>query len=187
MAGRTLGLIRDRFEYKTGATTSATPVADFLKKGRGVCQDFTHLYVAVMRKLGIPARYVSGIVHEDTDQELLGASQTHAWAEVLFPSQRSSDGTGGWVGIDPTNGLRAGPRFVKVAIGRHFNDVPPNRGVYIGATGEKIDVLVTTKRLSSVPPELLAERFRPLSVAAVTGPAAVMSGDGQQQQQQQQQ
>lgn len=187
LAKRTLELIRERFEYKKGATNSATPVAAFLEKGRGVCQDFTHLYVATLRKLGVPARYVSGIVHEDKEHHLLGATQTHAWAEVLFPSQRSSDGTGGWIGVDPTNGMRAGPRFVKVAVGRHFGDVPPNRGVYIGAAEETIDVSVQTRRLQSVPPELLAERFHPIAIDVTPSPEMVIAGDGQQQQQQQQQ
>jgi transglutaminase-like putative cysteine protease len=187
LAGRALTLLRDRFEYKTGATNSATPLGTFLKKERGVCQDFTHAYVAVMRKLGVPTRYVSGIVHEDLGYQFLGASQTHAWAEVLFPSMRSSDGAGGWVGLDPTNGVRAGPTFVKVANGRHFNDVPPNRGVYMGSANETISVDVQTRTLPSVPPELQAERFRSINVQATPAPLALAASvDGQQQQQQQQ-
>ena len=207
---RAMGLIGERFEYVKGVTTSATPVAEFIGQRRGVCQDFTHALIGMLRSLGVPTRYVSGIVHDerpDGTGDYLGASQTHAWAEVLFPSQTTgSDGSGGvgggagaggggagegdgWVGVDPTNACRAGPAFVKVAVGRHFADVPPNRGVFTGGGGEQIDVSVVTRKLNSVPPELTAERFRPLGIPAVSGQSQSQSqsnGLGQQQQQQQQ-
>ena len=182
---RALELMKGRFAYVPGVTASDTPVAEFLELRQGVCQDFTHAFIGVLRCLGIPARYVSGLVHDDRtggQPDYLGASQTHAWAEAYFPEL---DG-GSWVGLDPTNAVRVGPAFVKVAVGRHYGDVPPNRGVYLGGSGESIEVEVKTRRLSSIPTELIAERYRPLGLAATPAPPIALDGGGQQQQQQQQ-
>ena len=184
---RAMGLVKSRFEYVQGVTTSATPVAEFLEHGRGVCQDFTHAFIGILRCLNIPARYVSGIVHADEESEATryrGSRETHAWVEVYFPN---NSGGGEWIGVDPTNGCCAGPDFIKVAVGRSFSDVPPNRGVYRGSGKESIDVSVTTRRLPSVPPELTAERFRKLNVPVRDAPTPILVGGGQQQQQQQQQ
>ena len=177
-------LLRERFDYRQGVTDSNTTTQDFLDKGEGVCQDFSHALLALLRNCRVPARYVSGILHAEKNSatgDLLGATQTHAWVEVFIPS------AGRWIGVDPTNQCLAGENFVKVAIGRHYRDVPPNRGVYLGQADESIGVDVVTRRLHSVPPELTAERFRRLPLPGVEDDTAFVLSDGLQQQQQQQQ
>jgi transglutaminase-like putative cysteine protease len=137
--------LRERLEYKKGVTSSATTVSDALDVGQGVCQDFSHLGLALFRMVGIPARYVSGYLYRDTPREL----ETHAWCEAYVPSV-------GWVGVDPTHGELAGETHVAVAVGRSYADVPPNRGVYRGDAEERIAVKVTMDRfdddLASLPP-----------------------------------
>ena len=131
-------LIADRFEYKKGITTAASPITDILSKGSGVCQDFTHLMIGLARALGIPARYVSGLVHPDAER-FRGFTQTHAWCELFFPSA-------GWIGFDPANNCIVGGNFVKVAYGRDYRDVPPNKGQYTGKdVKETIDVSSTAR------------------------------------------
>ena len=178
---RAMELIKSRFGYNKGVTTSASPITDILEKGEGVCQDFTHLMIGLCRSMELPARYVSGLVHSEKieeQQEFLGASETHAWVEVWVPSL-------GWIGLDPTNNVGVGGSFIKVAVGRHFGDVPPNKGVYRGAAKEKIDVRVTSRRLSHVPPELAAEQMRRLDLPVFDSPPMSDQADAAQQQQQQ--
>jgi transglutaminase-like putative cysteine protease len=137
--------LRERIEYKKGVTSSATTVSDTLDIGQGVCQDFSHLGLALLRMVGIPARYVSGYLYRDAPREL----ETHAWCEAYVPSV-------GWIGLDPTHGELTGESHVAVAVGRSYADVPPNRGVYRGDAEEKIAVKVTMDRfdddLASLPP-----------------------------------
>jgi len=182
LALRMLYLIDDRFQYKKGITTSASPITELLRSGGGVCQDFTHLMIGLARAMKIPARYVSGFLHPDAAR-LRGYTQTHAWCELLFPSA-------GWIGFDPANRCVAGGNFVKVAVGRDFRDVPPNRGVYRGQAAETIDVRVYTQELKSIPSELAAERIERLDLASMLEEEALINPDGQplsQQQMQQQQ
>jgi transglutaminase-like putative cysteine protease len=180
LALRMLHLIDEKFAYEKGITTSASPITEILEHGKGVCQDFTHLMIGMARAVKIPARYVSGLVHPDA-QRFRGYTQTHAWCELLFP-------TAGWIGFDPTNQCVAGPNFVKVALGRDYRDVPPNKGVYRGSAEETIDVQVKTEELKSVPPELAAERFQPIAVPVFAEASAAhrSSALGHQQEQQQQ-
>lgn len=154
---RLLSLIHANFSYEKGVTTSASPITDILTHKKGVCQDFTHLLIAMSRVLGIPARYVSGLVHPDPTSRYRGVSHTHAWAELFFPSQ-------GWVGFDATNRCVVGGNFVKVAVGRDFRDVPPNKGLFRGVGKESIHVTVTSEELKAIPPELVPERFRRLDI-----------------------
>jgi transglutaminase-like putative cysteine protease len=137
--------LRERIEYRKGVTSSATTVSDALDLGQGVCQDFSHVGLALLRMVGIPARYVSGYLYRETPREL----ETHAWCEAYVPSL-------GWVGIDPTHSELAGEGHVAVAVGRSYADVPPNRGVYRGEAEERIAVKVTIDRfdddLASLPP-----------------------------------
>ena len=156
IALRMVHLIEEKFSYQQGVTTAASPITDMLKSGGGVCQDFSHLMIGLARAMRIPARYVSGLVHPD-EQRFRGASQTHAWCELHFPSA-------GWIGFDPTNRCVVGGNFVKVAIGRDYGDVPPNRGQYTGNGKETISVEVQSQELANIPPELAAERFDPLDV-----------------------
>jgi len=156
LALRMIHLIGERFQYEKGVTTAASPITEILDHKKGVCQDFAHLMIGLARELKIPARYVSGLVHPDKER-FRGYTQTHAWCELFFPMA-------GWVGFDPTNSCIVGSNFVKVAIGRDFRDVPPNRGVYRGKATDHIDVTVHTEEIPIIPPELVAERFYPLSI-----------------------
>ncbi|HWB54011.1 MAG TPA: transglutaminase family protein, partial [Tepidisphaeraceae bacterium] len=173
--------INEQFVYEKGVTTAASPITDLLQHGRGVCQDFTHLLIGLARKLGIPARYVSGVIHRDDGHDFRGHAQTHAWCELLFPSV-------GWIGFDPTNNCLAGPNFVKVAHGRDFRDVPPNRGVYRGTAKETIAVAVSIRELPTIPGALAPEQYQTidLEVFPHRRQEHVESAVNQQQEQQQQ-
>jgi len=168
-----LQLIDEKFVYQKGVTSAASPITDILEHGRGVCQDFTHLMIGLARALKIPARYVSGYLHPDR-QRLRGYTQTHAWVEIFFPSV-------GWIGVDPTNNCIVGENFVKVAIGRDFHDVTPNKGVYKGKGEETIDASVSSEELLSVPPELAPERRGSLDLPVFAG-YRIDTAEQQQQQ-----
>src|SRR4051794_38043598 len=120
LVSRVAQYIRTHFEYAPDVTDASSPIDDVLERGKGVCQDFAHLMVAVLRSFEVPARYVSGYIHRPNKE-----SQSHAWCEVWLPDL-------GWFGVDPTNDHMVKDHFVKVAMGRDFTDVPPNRGVYRG-------------------------------------------------------
>jgi transglutaminase-like putative cysteine protease len=125
------------FEYVPKSTRVDSPIDEALLARKGVCQDFAHIMIAMVRRLGLPARYVSGYIarHTESERERLVASATHAWAEVLFPDV-------GWVGFDPTNNTEAGSRHIRVAVGRDYADVPPTRGVFKGAATSQLSVSV---------------------------------------------
>ena len=131
-------LIHQRFQYQPGVTNVQSTVTDMLRLGAGVCQDFTHFWIAVCRAMTIPARYVSGDLHEPVDAGDYEA--THAWPEAWIPGK-------GWSGFDPTNPIRATPRHVKVAVGRDYRDVAPTKGVFLGPASEQIRVQVQTRML----------------------------------------
>jgi len=182
LALRMVHLINEKFTYKKGITSAASPITDMLNTGHGVCQDFTHLMIGMARTLGIPARYVSGLVHPDAER-YRGFTQTHAWCELYFPSA-------GWVGFDPANNCIVGPNFVKVAYGRDFRDVPPNKGLFRGNAKETIDVTVHSDPLDTVPMELAAERVQAITVPTYSRGYSVHREMAEQQvvvQQQQQQ
>ncbi|MEF2280224.1 transglutaminase family protein [Deinococcus sp. YIM 134068] len=125
--------LRRRFTYDTRATSVGTPLAEFATHGRGVCQDFTHAMLGVVRTLGVPARYVSGYLY--SGGEMRGAEATHAWVECLLPGY-------GWLGYDPTNDCLARERHVKIGHGREYSDVSPVRGTYYGGGRGELDVEV---------------------------------------------
>jgi transglutaminase-like putative cysteine protease len=138
------GWIYAHFSYQPGVTDVSTPLATVIRKRRGVCQDFAHLMLAILRSAGLAARYVSGYIEpvDPTLQdgaELIGAAASHAWVEVRLPD-------GAWWGFDPTNNQCAGERHVKVAVGRDYHDVAPMRGTYKGAVNQKLHVIVSMKR-----------------------------------------
>lgn len=179
LALRMLYLISERFTYRKGVTNAASPISEILDHGTGVCQDFAHLMIGMARALHIPARYVSGLIHPDA-QKYRGFTQTHAWCELLFPSA-------GWIGFDAANNCIVGGNFVKVAVGRDFVDVPPNKGIYRGVSAEAIDATVQSDELKSVPAELAAERLQSLSIPTYTaGSRPDLEFINQQQEQQQQ-
>ncbi|MGA2052558.1 MAG: transglutaminase family protein [Opitutales bacterium] len=132
-----------RFQYRPGTTDVSTPIAQVLKQRSGVCQDFAHLMLALLRASRIPARYVSGYIEpydpEKVTGQLVGAAASHAWVEVFLPG-------GTWYGLDPTNDQAAGERHVVVAVGRDYHDVAPMRGTYKGAHDQKLAVIVSVRR-----------------------------------------
>jgi transglutaminase-like putative cysteine protease len=114
--------------YQTGVTDVKTPAATALAGGAGVCQDYSHILLAVLRLLDIPARYVSG--------HLIGEGAPHAWVEALFPDETMPNGAR-IVPYDPTNRAEPGLRYIAVAVGRDYADVAPTSGSFIGrARGE---------------------------------------------------
>jgi transglutaminase-like putative cysteine protease len=141
-------LIPDRFAYRQGVTYVDSTVIDLLDAGAGVCQDFVHLGLLLLRRQGIAARYVSGYLWspgEDGEADSIEVD-THAWLEALLPT---TDGSGVpvWWGADPTNRRLAGESHVKIGHGRHYRDVPPIRGVYRGGAAAKLDASVRMTRL----------------------------------------
>jgi len=126
--------IHQHFKYESKSTTVHTHMRDVIEARRGVCQDFAHVMIGLCRSLKIPALYVSGYLATEI------ASATHAWVEVLIP------GTG-WVGLDPTHNRPVDDTYIKIAVGRDYNDVPPVAGNYKGTTDRKLEVRVDIKRL----------------------------------------
>jgi transglutaminase-like putative cysteine protease len=179
LAERMIALINERFRYQPGVTTSASPITEMLEHGQGVCQDFTHLMIGMARAAGVPARYVSGYLHPQSER-FRGYTQTHAWCELFFPSR-------GWLGFDPANRCQANEHFVKIAVGRDFRDVPPNKGVYRGQAIENMKVQVQSEELPSVPPELATDRMRSLDVPTLPQARQPHLEAPQQQEHQQQQ
>lgn len=110
----------DLVSFETGVTNTQTTAQEVLKIRKGVCQDFTHLYLAVLRNKGVASRYVSGYLHEGED--IRGASQLHAWAECHIPNV-------GWVGIDPTNKLLCNHNYIKICHGYDYDDCLPVSGI----------------------------------------------------------
>jgi transglutaminase-like putative cysteine protease len=162
-------LIHEKFKYVKGATHVHSSIKDSLSLGAGVCQDFAHMLLAVVRKRGLPARYVSGylvpVSAASSDaklQEVIGGSASHAWAEVYLPEC-------GWVGLDPTLGKPLGPQHVRIAYGRDYGDVAPVRGVYKGHAGQRLSVDVRVRpAIDDDGREQLSENKVVRSEAAVT-------------------
>ena len=124
------------FEYVPKSTRVDAPIDLAIESHMGVCQDFAHTMIALLRHVGIPARYVSGYLYrsrEDHDRSTPDA--THAWVDVLLPYL-------GWVGFDPTNNLVAHHRHIRTAVGRDYADVPPTRGIFRGKTESELYVAV---------------------------------------------
>src|SRR5579863_2975943 len=135
------------FDYVPRSTRVDSPIDDAIVSGRGVCQDFAHTMIALLRHVRIPARYVSGYLYrsrEDHDRSTPDA--THAWVEALLPHL-------GWVGFDPTNNLVAHHRHIRTAVGRDYADVPPTHGVFRGKTDSELYVAVQVEN-SAEPPAL---------------------------------
>ena len=123
------------FQYIKGITSVTTTVDEIWKLKAGVCQDFAHILLAMLRLLGIPARYVSGYVCPH-DNNLRGEGATHAWAEAYVPFH-------GWIGLDPTNNCVASDLHVRLAVGRNFSDCSPVKGTYKGTAKQTLEVGVS--------------------------------------------
>ena len=134
------------FSYVKRSTAVDSPIEDALRSRQGVCQDFAHIMIALVRNLRIPCRYVSGYMHHDSehiDRSADGA--THAWVEALLPRL-------GWIGFDPTNNLIAEGRHIRTAIGRDYADVPPTVGTMKGSAKTELHVRVRVTPSDAVLP-----------------------------------
>jgi transglutaminase-like putative cysteine protease len=169
----------EMFEYVPLSTNVDSPIDDALRARRGVCQDFAHIMITLVRQLRIPCRYVSGyLYHEDQANDRSPAAATHAWVEAYL-------GELGWVAFDPTNNLMGCERHIRVAMGRDYADVPPTRGVYKGEAESELSVMVAVLPMDAPEPEELPPttviRSKPFSAETLA------EVEHQQQQQQQQQ
>lgn len=132
--------VRDHMTYTPGSTSVFTPANEAWSVGNGVCQDYSHITLSLLRSAGIPARYVSGYHHTGAGD--IGESvivESHAWLEAWV---------GDWVALDPTSGMDVGERHVVVAYGRDYHDVSPMRGIFSGGQSRAVDVKVTMTRLA---------------------------------------
>lgn len=121
--------VRSQFTYLPDSTTAHTHMQEVLRNKRGVCQDFAHVMIGACRTLKIPALYVSGYMAVND------ANSTHAWMEVFIPGI-------GWRGLDPTHNRLVDERYVKIAVGRDYADVPPVTGTYKGTRERELEVEV---------------------------------------------
>jgi transglutaminase-like putative cysteine protease len=168
------GRLYGAFAYEPGHTEVDSPIDVALAARRGVCQDYAHVMIALVRSLAIPCRYVSGyLFHRAEDHDRSAEDATHAWVEALLPGL-------GWVGLDPTNNLEAGERHIRTAVGRDYADVPPTRGVYKGRAESALEVGVKVMPTEAPIPD---DEVLP-QPAGVSAPAEGGEEDQQQQQQQ---
>ena len=154
--------IHREYRYVRGSTTLSTTPFDVYATRRGVCQDFTNLFICLARLLGVPARYVCGYVYTGPKEKHHVMSEaSHAWAQVYLPEV-------GWRGFDPTNGILTQTDHVRVAVGRSYLDATPTSGtIYVGGAGETLEVHVRMERVEPGPSATLAHAPPPL----ITPPA----------------
>jgi len=133
--------VQERLRYERGATTVSTTALDALEHGGGVCQDFAHVSLALLRSAGIPARYVSGYLHPSAGADVgtTVSGQSHAWVEAWL---------GEWTPLDPTNGRPVGERHVVVGRARDYADVSPLKGIFHGGPAGALAVSVDLTRLA---------------------------------------
>jgi transglutaminase-like putative cysteine protease len=159
------------FDYASDVTKVDSPIDVALEARKGVCQDFSHIMTALVRRLGIPCRYVSGYLYTGaSDKDRSRVDATHAWVEAWLPGL-------GWIGFDPTNNLIAGERHIRAAVGRDYADVPPTRGVFKGEAETELNVEVQVRQADAI---LMEEEFD--SLPETEWPP--FDGDIEQQQQQ---
>jgi transglutaminase-like putative cysteine protease len=137
--------VHEDFEFAPGVTSVTTSIDEVMTKRAGVCQDFAHLCTAGLRSLGLATRYLSGYLETDPPPglpRLVGADQSHAWVSVYVPEV-------GWVDLDPTNDQFANDRYVTIAWGRDYADVPPLKGViFTRGVAQELSVRVDVVRIA---------------------------------------
>ncbi|MGB4960881.1 MAG: transglutaminase family protein [Saprospiraceae bacterium] len=133
--------INQNFEYNQIVTSVETEVDEIWNIKAGVCQDFAHVLLVLLRSIKIPSRYVSGYICPRHD-EFRGAGATHAWVEIYIPDY-------GWIGLDPTNDCLASDKHVRLAVGRYFNDCTPVKGIFKGNLNHVLEVSVTVEDADS--------------------------------------
>jgi transglutaminase-like putative cysteine protease len=143
---RIVVFVRDQFGYETGTTDVHSDVDRMLSAGGGVCQDFSHLTLGVLRLAGVPARYVSGYLAPNLGVGSGGLQASHAWLEAMLPGA-------GWTGFDPTHRGPTTEQHVRVAVGRDYSDASPLRGVFRSGGGNhsmSIDLKIEHLTASSI-------------------------------------
>ena len=120
------------FQYAPGVTDTGTTAEEALRLGKGVCQDYAHIMIAAMRYMGIPARYVNGL--------MIGEGCSHAWTEVYAD--------GGWYGLDPTNDRLVDDYYIKLAHGRDYGDCMIDQGRFLGNVSQKQDIYVKVEEIT---------------------------------------
>jgi transglutaminase-like putative cysteine protease len=135
--------IHQNFHYQPGATMVNSRLDQVFDLRAGVCQDFSHLMIALCRAVNLPARYASGYIYNGPTDLLVGAQASHAWCEVYLPYV-------GWIGYDPTNATLADERYVKVAVGRDYDDVAPVKGAYRGTAHCMMTVKVAVEKVDAL-------------------------------------
>jgi transglutaminase-like putative cysteine protease len=183
--GEPLALLQDlntalyeAFEYVPNATRVDSPIDEALAARGGVCQDFAHIMIALVRQLRIPCRYVSGyLYHEDKCYDRSPAGASHAWVEAYL-------GEAGWIEFDPTNNLLGCERHIRVAVGRDYADVPPTRGVHRGESESELTVKVHVSSVDAPKPEDLAPAMVLRTKRAAANASSNLDATQQMQQQQ---
>ncbi len=133
------------FEYAPKSTRVDSPIEHALEARKGVCQDFAHIMIALVRGARIPCRYVSGyLFHAKNAHDRSTDGATHAWLEAYLPGL-------GWTGFDPTNNLIAGTRHIRTAVGADYSDVPPTRGTFKGKVETELTVSVRVEPSDTLP------------------------------------
>lgn len=131
-----MAAIRERVAYIVGATGPETTAEEALAQGSGVCQDHAHVFIAAARRMGLPARYVSGYLMMDDRVEQVAS---HAWAEAHVAGL-------GWVAFDAANGISPDERYVRIAVGRDYRDAMPVSGIRLGMAEERLEVRITVEQ-----------------------------------------
>jgi transglutaminase-like putative cysteine protease len=132
--------IHKEFQYKPKSTSIDIPLVDVLTQRQGVCQDFAHVMIGVLRSYGLAARYVSGYLRSRV--EYVGAEASHAWVAVFVPGY-------GWLNVDPTNNVIPSDRHITLGWGRDFGDVSPVKGITLGGGGQTVNVEVRVDPVES--------------------------------------
>ncbi len=142
LASEIMTRIYNEFDYVPGATDTTTPVVTLLENKQGVCQDFAHVMIVALRRIGIPVRYVSGYLETLPPpgvEKLQGSDATHAWVEAYSRAT-------GWVGFDPTNNIIPAHQHIKIGHGRDYFDVQPLKGTFVGNGSQRLKVEVDVER-----------------------------------------
>jgi transglutaminase-like putative cysteine protease len=130
-----MSAITEAVEYRKDLTDAQTTAEQALERKAGVCQDFAHIFIATARHLGLPARYISGYMLDDSGMD----AASHAWAEAHISGL-------GWVGFDPANEICPDERYVRLATGLDYGDTAPVSGMRIGDAPEMITVAVSVEQ-----------------------------------------
>ncbi|MBX7126650.1 MAG: transglutaminase family protein [Cyclobacteriaceae bacterium] len=171
----------ENFTYQKGITTVETTLDEVWRLRSGVCQDFAHMLLVLLRLMDIPARYVSGYICPNKNG-MRGEGATHAWVEAWIPDY-------GWLGLDPTNNCIANETHVRLAVGKNFSDCSPVKGTYRGTSNHTMEVSVIVAyedgHTSSPAAEMTLQPTAPMSTTSVYNNSFRRHLEMQQQQQQQ--